>query len=473
MRKKLNFVSAIILTLFINTSCQKSQNSEKPNIILIMADDLGWGDVGYNRYSDIKTPNLDEMAQNGLRFDRFYSASALCSPTRGSCLTGRHPMRYGIGGANIGHLPREELTLAEILKENGYITGHFGKWHLGTLTTTEKDGNRGGRPGALEHYSPPWENGFDICFSTESRVPTYDPMITPTEDAGPLRGQIPGEPFESYYWYGHDNKATDNLEGDDSRVILDRVINFFNLAEEAQKPFFAVVWFHSPHEPVVGTPDIMKKYSEFEVDKQHYFSTVTALDLQIGRLRMKLKELKISKNTMLWFCSDNGPASQKQGGQRCYGNTGPYRNRKGSLYEGGIRVPGILEWPAKIKSGRITNIPVVTSDYYPTILDILNIEDKSIRPLDGLSIKPLIEGKWEARPRPIEFHLHNQISLCDNRYKIISLDNAQTFELYDLLEDQGETRDISLEKPIILDSMRVRLIGWVESCKKSLAGNDY
>ncbi|MFC1759674.1 sulfatase-like hydrolase/transferase, partial [Planctomycetota bacterium] len=129
-----------------------------------MADDMGWGDTGYNGHTEIQTPHLDQMAQEGLRFHRFYSAAPVCSPTRGSCLTGRHPYRLGIPGANAGHLKPEELTLAEILHDLGYQTGHFGKWHLGTLTKTIRDGRRGGTEKGTGHYSPPWENGFDSCF---------------------------------------------------------------------------------------------------------------------------------------------------------------------------------------------------------------------------------------------------------------------------------------------------------------------
>ena len=152
--------------------------AEKPNIILVMCDDLGWGDVGFNGNKIIRTPHLDAMAKNSLRFERFYAAAPVCSPTRGSCITGRHPYRYGVYFANIGHMKTEELTLAELLKKHGYATGHFGKWHLGTLTKTETEANRGG-PRGIKNFSPPQANGFDVCFSTESKVPTWDPMLRP------------------------------------------------------------------------------------------------------------------------------------------------------------------------------------------------------------------------------------------------------------------------------------------------------
>ena len=183
----------------------------RPNVILVMTDDQGWGDTGYNGHPTLKTPHLDRMAGQGLRFDRFYSGAPVCSPTRGSCLTGRHPYRYGITFANAGHLKKEEITLAEALKVLGYTTGHFGKWHLGTLTTQVRESNRGG-PGSERIYSPPWENGFDTCFSTEAKVPTWDPMKAPGA----------GRPYGTHYWTGPGKRETENLDGDDSRVIMDR-----------------------------------------------------------------------------------------------------------------------------------------------------------------------------------------------------------------------------------------------------------
>ena len=221
-----------------------------PNIILCMADDLGWADAGYNGHPELVTPHLDAMSAEGIRFNRFYAAAPVCSPTRGSCLTGRHPFRYGIFGANVGHLPREEVTLAEVLKSMGYKTGHFGKWHLGTLTETVLDSNRGGDRGK-EHYSPPWENGFDVCFSTEAKVPVWDPMIRPVgwDDRRWWNPVDPGresEPYGTRYWTGPDRAASGGMEGDDSRIIMDHARGFIRQATDEQRPFFAVIWFHSP-----------------------------------------------------------------------------------------------------------------------------------------------------------------------------------------------------------------------------------
>ncbi|GAG59988.1 unnamed protein product, partial [marine sediment metagenome] len=344
----------------------------KPNIILCMADDLGWGDTGYNGHPVLKTPHLDSMARNGIRFDRFYSGAPVCSPTRGSCLTGRHPYRYGIFHANVGHMLSEEITLAEALKTRGYTTGHFGKWHLGTLTRTEIDSNRGGPRGA-QHYSPPWDNGFDKCFSTEAKVPTWNPMKEPGT----------GKPYGTYYWKEDGTKETEHLEGDDSRIIMDRAIPFVENAARGNRPFLAIIWFHAPHLPTVAGPEYRRLYHEQPEGHQHYYGCITALDEQVGRLRRKLRELEIAGNTMLWFCSDNGPEGNTG---ELPGSAGPFRGRKRSLFEGGVRVPGILEWPDRIEEPRAVSMPCCTSDHFPTVMEVLGFKMQGQpEPIDGIS----------------------------------------------------------------------------------------
>lgn len=441
----------------------KQKDKDKPNVILCMADDLGWGDPGFNGNSIIKTPHLDAMVKAGLRFSRFYAAAPVCSPTRGSCLTGRHPYRYGVFSANVGHLPEDEITLAEALKTQGYATGHFGKWHLGTLTTMEKDSNRGGPKGA-KHYSPPWRNGFDVCFSTEAKVPTWDPMKKPETD----------EPYGTSYWQEDGTRQTQYLDGDDSRVIMDRVIPFVRKAADEGKPFLAVVWFHAPHLPVIAGPKYKNMYAQYSEDEQHYYGCVTAMDAQMGRLRRELSAMQIADNTMLWFCSDNGPEGKDGKHGRTRGSAGPFRGRKRSLLEGGVRVPALLEWPAHIKGGQVTDVPCCTSDYYPTVLDVLGLEiEGQPQPIDGVSLLPLIEGKMTRRPLPIGFESGNQVSFVDNRYKIYSRDRGKTYMLFDLIKDPGETKDLSAEKPQILQDMKAALEQWRKSCKDSLAGKDY
>jgi arylsulfatase A-like enzyme len=445
-------------------------SSAKPNVILIMADDLGWGDVGFNGYNKvIKTPALDEMAESGIVFTRLYAACSVCSPTRGSCLTGRNPFRYGIETANDGRMLPQEFTLAEYMKQKGYCTGHFGKWHLGTLTKTEKDGNRGGND--TTNYSPPWENGFDVCFSTESKVPTWDPMVTPGKSAGDIGQQAEGKPFGTWYWTGPEKKETDNLQGDDSRIIMDRVIPYLEGCAAKKQPFLAVVWFHTPHLPVLTGEKYRNLYKDKNLDIQHYYGAISAMDEQIGRLNNKLKELKLNENTLVFFTGDNGPEGPAQQG-RTQGSTGGFRGRKRSLYEGGIRVPGLIVWPAMIKGGQKTNFPAITSDYYPTILEIMGDKNQfPVTPVDGISLMEVLTGKMTGRPASIGFQFGNQKAMTGNRYKLYVQNNKT--ELYDLINDPFETKDISNENPEIVADLKYQLNDFVKSCSNSSKGADY
>lgn len=440
-----------------------------------MADDQGWGDVGYNGHPYLKTPHLDAMCEAGLRFDRFYAGAPVCSPTRGSVLTGRHPYRYGIRTANAGHMRPPELTLAEALRAQGYATGHFGKWHLGTLTKDIEDGRRGGRRN--EHYAPPWEHGFDECFSAEVQMPTWNPM----------RDQA----FPSKYWTGPGEYATENLEGDDSRVIVDRAMPFIQGAAQRGQPFFAVVWFHAPHEPVVAGPPYRAMYSEFSEEEQHFYGCITALDEQVGRLRAELGSLGVAEDTLLWYCSDNGPEGRTPTERRRRGSTAGLRGRKRSLFEGGVRVPGLLEWPARVAPGRRTAAPASTVDYLPTIAEAAGLElDNAPKPLDGVSLMPLIDGPddWE-RPQPIGFQTPGDDeqatarrlgspnhALTGNRYKLLSyLDPARADEdlLFDVVIDPGERHNLVDQMPDVASRMKKTLTQWKASCERSDRGEDY
>ncbi|YCM46926.1 sulfatase-like hydrolase/transferase (plasmid) [Verrucomicrobiaceae bacterium 227] len=449
------FANLLSLGLAV-TFCQlqAGEVEERPNIILCMTDDQGWGDVGYNGHPILRTPHLDQMSREGLRFDRFYASSPVCSPTRGSCLTGRHPYRYGIPFANTGHMKAEEITLAEILKDKGYTTGHFGKWHLGTLTTKTKDANRG-KIGSTENYSPPWKHGFDVCFSTESKVPTY---------------WKPGsyETYGTHYWTGTETMVpAGEIQGDDSVLVMNQALPFIRKAAEKKTPFFTVIWFHAPHLPVVSAPPFTDGYTE----NKDYYGCITALDSQMGRLRAELKSLNVAENTMIWFCSDNGP----EGNSKDPGSAKNLRGRKRSLYEGGVRVPGLLIWPKMISENRTITMPCSTSDYFPTVMEALGhtLPEKLARPYDGVSLIPLIKGEMKERPRPIAFESRGQVSLSDNRWKLISDTKGKNYQLYDIVTDPGEAKNLAAKNPKIVSAMKAQLKAWRESCKKSAAGKDY
>jgi len=467
----------LIICLFL-LACTKQEVEQKqdedtpmPNIILIMADDLGWGDTGYNGHPHILTPNLDSMAANGVVFERFYAAAPVCSPTRGSCLTGRNPNRYGIFSANVGSLPKEEITLAELLKERGYATGHFGKWHLGTLTKDTLDANRGGKPKFIEEFSPPSYHGFDENFSTESKVPTWNPMHTPEKEAGGVGKQGLGNFFGTAYWGEQGNRITENLEGDDSRVIMDRVIPFIQKSVETQQPFFTVIWFHTPHTPVVAGKNYLDLYKDLSEEQQHYYGCVTAMGEQIGRLRQTLKDLGIHQNTLTFFTSDNGPENDNNR-PRSVGITKGLSERKRSLKEGGIRVPGLLEYPTLFKSKQVVKAPFFTSDYLPTVIDILDIQFPDNRPLDGVSLLDEQVNIKKHRP-PLVFKYYKQAAVMEGKYKIYSVDEGQNFSLFDLESDPKETTDISAAQKDEKEKLLQHWIKWEASQENSLRGKDY
>lgn len=450
---------------------QVAQANDRPNIILCMSDDQGWGDVGYNGHPHLKTPNLDQMAAEGITFTRFYSAAAMCSPTRASCYTGRHPYRFGVTFAMKGMLEPSEIPITRVLKEQGYTTGHFGKWHLGTLSRKQGDQNRWGAyaKDPERYYCPPWERDVDVCFVTESKVPTWDPLLDP----GPIKsnGEIDpaptSKPYGNEYFTGPNTTVTENTLGDDSRVIMDRVIPFIRQAVAARQPFFAVVWFHAPHSPVVGGAKYREMYSDQPEPNQHYYACLTAMDEQLGRLRSELDGLGVAKDTMLWFCSDNGPA--RQGSPRHVGSAKHLKGYKLSIHEGGIRVPGLLVWPDKVQQPRTIDAPCSTSDYFPTILDVLGIALPDDRHYDGLSLLPLLNGEKSRREQAIGFLNRDgrEAVWMEQRYKLIA--TAKKQELYDLLADPGESQNLAELQPQVTKRMHAELLKWKQEVMSELA----
>jgi arylsulfatase A-like enzyme len=480
-----------IAVFAVASSVQASPGKAKPNIILVMADDLGWGDVAYNGNPVALTPNLDDMAEHGIRFNRFYAAAPVCSPTRGSCLTGRHPYRYNLPWAGEDPLPSQEVTLAETLKQVGYATGHFGKWHLGQMSKTIKQSYFTG-PVDTRNYSPPWEHGFDECFSTASMMPTYNPYYHVGGDYGtedyrhvqdcPVEEGQKSEGFRwrDHYWTGPGQIVDEWLDGDDSQIIMDRAFEFIQDHVRNKQPFLSVIWFHAPHTPVVAGNNDRSRFPEQPIEAQHWFGCIRAMDRQIGRLRQELKHLGIAKDTVLWFCSDNGPSYIHN-----YNSAGPLRGKKGSLWEGGIRVPAVLEWPGRFHTSKSVDLPVCTSDFYPTLINLVQTHPRYQPVLDGIDVMPLITGRLDRRPAPIAFQSpirgkrwealegEESMAVIDNQYKLISFDNGKTFQLYDLSKDIGETQDISAQHPDIVQKLKGLLENWRPSCTNSSQGKDY
>ncbi len=271
-------------------------------------------------------------------------------------MTGLQPHSHGV--IQVAHCqPRDKVQIdrerphwAQLLQRNGYRTGYFGKWHLGTLTTEIRESNRGG-PERANVFCPPWHHNFDVCFSAEAKVPTWDPMVTPDEKRnGDYLWGEPGTPFGTHYWNESSEIVTDNLEGDDSRVIMDRAEPFIRESVHKDMPFLSVVWFHTPHTPVVAGPEYRAMYSDYSEEEQHYYGCITAMDEQVGRLNALLEELGVAEDTMVWFCSDNGPEGSDtlQDNGRNRGSTGGLRGRKRSLFNGGVAVPSLVKWPGRV-----------------------------------------------------------------------------------------------------------------------------
>ncbi|MGM0498299.1 MAG: sulfatase-like hydrolase/transferase, partial [Bacteroidota bacterium] len=375
-----------------------------------------------------------------------------------------NPYRFGITFAMKGKLEESEIPITTVLKDNGYTTGHFGKWHMGTLSKKPGDQKRWGAfaENPVKYYTPPWERDVDVSFVTESKVPTWDPMIDP-------EAKEEGKSYGNEYFTGEGQVVTENLEGDDSRVIMDRVIPFIQNANKKNKPFIAVVWFHTPHAPVIAGPEYKEMYKNFSESKQNYYGCITAMDEQIGRLRTVLRDMGIENNTMLWFCSDNGPAMQAESTKE--GSTGGLRGAKLSIYEGGIRVPGLLVWPEKIPKPFKVDIPGVTSDYFPTILDALEIPLPSERPYDGISLLPVIEQKQTERNVPIGFLNRNgrEAVWMGNTYKLIHDEKEKRFELYNIVEDAEEQENLVKSHPHIASQMKKELFNWKAEVMNDLA----
>ena len=478
----LHLGSLLVWTL----ACSPAISQDRPNIVLMMCDDLGWGDVGFNGGTVIDTPNLDALAKRGVVLDRFYAQAPVCSPTRASFLTGRHHDRMGVPTANAGHLPTAETTLFELARGHGYRTGHFGKWHLGTLTKTLADSNRGKK--ASDHFSPPWMHGVDASFVTEAKVPTFDPMWRPVSqvlkfdrDASLQKGWSPiaEDQIRTFYgthYFEHfaDEPSADvssskevspvdpsdeSLLGDDSEVIMNRVIRF--VEAHGNEPFLAVVWFHTPHLPVVaGHPDAAA-YFEATDDPhfRNYYGCVTAMDRQVGRLCRLLEQQGTLENTLIGFCSDNGP----EGNDKAPGRTGPFRGRKRSLYEGGVRVPAILSWPAALPQNVRRDAASCTVDYLPTVLDALNLSKPSELNLDGISLLPIASDAESVRGQPLGFHFRGAGAWHDQNFKCIGKRSDDSWELYDLVSDPGERNDLSAQRPQKMKAMRMAWQRWYET----------
>jgi len=439
----------------------------KPNVILFMTDDQGWGDVGFNGNKDIITPHLDDLCARGARLYHFFSGCPVCSPTRGTVVTGRHYFRYGIWSANTGRLPREEYSVARGLKDVGYTCGHFGKWHLGSPHPDYRGKGGGGDPKRLAR--PEWF-GYDKHFVTHHAVKTWDPYGP--DGSGIVTSDNP-------YWQDG-RRVTDRLAGDDTRIIMDKVIPFVEKAARQDKPFLAVVWTHAPHGPLAAGPAYQKIYEKKGLDRKKitYYSVITALDEQVGRLDKKLKELELWDNTMFWYCSDNGPAHHVRDGG--YGSTDGMRGKKAHLFNGGVCVPAFVVWPGKVPAGTTVKTPLSTLDYLPTVFAATGAAMPDNRPLDGENVWDIVTGKRSERTRAIPFRFADNnapgLSLLKGQYRYYTnfdTDDPRGDMLYNFFADRGEEKNLINDMPELAAEMRREAMEFLTSCRKSYEGRDY
>jgi len=451
-------IPTFLVALACFSGFSQANEVKKPNIILMMADDLGYGDVGFNGNKVIKTPSLDAFAKAGVNMTHSYAGGPVCSPTRGTCLTGRHYQRYGIHTANVGHLPREEITISEMLKDQGYMTGHFGKWHLGTLSKTSSA--KGPKRKPLENYSPPQEHGYDETFVVESAVGTWDPGYGKRAVNNP---------------FYHNGKTTmENLKGGAARVVMDRVIPFIEKANAAGKPFFAVIWFNAPHEDILAGEKYLEMYKDYD-QSAAYYGCVTELDEQVGRLQAELKKHSIYKNTLQFFTSDNGPeGSLHNGNTKRAGSSGGFDGRKRDLYDGGVRVPTAAVWPGIIPENSVSDVPASTLDYFPTIANIVSVPLPKI-PYDGTDILPQISGKTQVRNKAIPFIFGGLASLVKGKYKYMTKSSSSEEHdiLYDLSKDKREKNNLLSSLPEVGQEMRKEILNTLKSFEDSHNGKDY
>jgi arylsulfatase A len=421
--------------------------SARPNFVVVLADDLGYGDLACYGHPQIKTPNLDRLAAEGMRLTSCYAAAANCSPARTGLMTGRTPYRAGIHNwipmFSPMHVQRSEITIATLLRGAGYATCHVGKWHLNGQFN-------------LPDQPQPSDHGFDYWFSTQNNaLPSHE---NPDN-------------------FVRNGKEVGKLEGYSAQIVVDEAIHWLTDVRDKGKPFFLYVCFHEPHEPIATDKRFADMYPSDDPTLSAHHGNVTQMDDALGRLARTLDKLKLRDSTLLLFTSDNGPAITRD---HPHGSAGPLRDKKGAMYEGGIRVPGIIRWPGHTKPGQISDEPVCGVDLLPTLCAITSIPVPTDRPIDGASFLPILAGKPIKRTTPLYWQYNRasskpKVAMRDGDWKILAqltgpeltptgdigeedmkiIKSAEltSFELYNLREDIGETTDLAETQPQRLAEM--------------------
>lgn len=438
MKMKLNKPKILGLSLVglaaFFTNCddegrKRAESSEKPNIVFILPDDLGWSDVGYQG-SEIKTPNIDELAETGLRMEQHY-VMPTCTPTRVGLITGKYPSRYGVTGPDYGEvIDKGDPTLASLLSENGYFTAISGKWHMGSPPYT------------------PLEYGF------ESSHGYFDGQIDPYTHNYKTETNL----TDRKSWHRNDEYLDE--EGHATDLITDEAIRV--IEEKRDQPFFLYVAYSVPHFPLDEPEEWTSRYDGIHFthpSREWFAASVTHMDAGIGRIIDALERTGQRDNTLVVFVSDNGgqmswhSEDQYKGRyadkpHKVLGNNFPLRGWKGDLYEGGIRVPALLNWPGKVDEGSL-EMPVHISDWLPTLCKLTD-SDQTLDKLnlDGRNIWPFLSGE-QSKPeaRTMYWKTGQAYAIREGRWKLLLHRDSEKKELFDLEEDFRENSDLSGENP--------------------------
>lgn len=406
--------------------------AEKPNIVLIVADDMGWADVGYHG-APFPTPNVDTLCKTGVELDQFY-VNPTCTPTRAALLTGRYASRFGnYAPSNDRVLPWDTVTLATALGERGYDTMISGKWHLGS-----------------EPRFGPRKFGFDRSY-------------------GSLAGGV--GPYDHLYKGGkkvwHRNDEIIDEQGHATDLIADEAIGF--MSEKRDKPFFLYLPFTAVHDPFDEPAKYLDQVEHIDKGRQQYAASAVHMDEAIGRLVDAMKKQGVYDNTLLIFMSDNGGTRGENGSN--YPGTYPFNNEQGSnrplrgwkrdVYEGGVRVPAFAVWPGKIKPGATISHPLHAVDWMPTLSAIAGYQASTDLKWDGRDIGPLLTGRQtDAEPRTLYCVAHTRAAyLRHGNWKLIVNKNRENKELYNLSDDPHEKKNLAPDRPEIVE----RLLGRLEA----------
>ena len=391
----------------------KPSTEKKPNIVLIMTDDQGWGDVHSHGNPKIDTPVMDRLAASGVRFDRFY-VSPLCAPTRASLLTGRYRERTGVHGVTRGYetMRSTEVTLAEVLRQAGYATGCFGKWHNGAHYPYHPNGQ--GFDEFFGFCAGHWNNYFDTTLEHN------------------------GQPIKT--------------KGYITDVLTDSAIKF--IKNNRNRPFFCYLPYNAPHSPWQVPDKYFKKYKNRGLDDTTAcaYAMCENLDDNLGRLLNKIGQLNLTENTIVLFLTDNGPNSNRFNGNM--------KGRKGSCNEGGIRVPLFIRWPARIKAGTQIKQIAAHIDLLPTIVELTGVKMPQTLPLDGISLVPLLEGKTTNWPERMFYtHWGRRCSVRTQRW-LATIGGNKSCKLYDMIADPSQKRDVAKQYPHVAKELLAAYENW-------------